>query len=495
MATSEAAPFLLTPIDNAMPRRHVPIILFFPEPESPGMSAAANTLRHGLSKLLEGIPLFSGTVKATGQRGGLCVTAPWSTIQDIFQMKDLSHESGLDYQDLKSKQFPLEELGNLAALLPVAGMMKSEPPVILVQLNIIKGGMIMAMCVHHSFTDGNGTIAIARLWAAYCRGEDGSRLVTSKMIDRKRLMRGWGSASLADVSEFTMMPTENQGSSGGIFLYIRTVVSSWLMRLSHWLTARFGRWIVGTKNPDSKAPSTESQRQNTIFFFSKSKLVELKRMASVGKKDEDGEAWISTNDALCALVGCSLLSSVDHQVDPMADQSYTVEMVVEMRRTLNPPLPADYIGNILNFVNVSVSSQSIVSTPANVSEMAYALRNQITQRDERYVRKLIAALSSVGDLAKVIATPPSPSEDKISFSSWANQGFYDINWGDAVGVRIERTRAPSPPTICIIMPELSAPNFTGDECGLEAVINLKKGEMERLKQNELFMRFAQWRCN
>lgn len=166
-----------------------------------------------------------------------------------------------------------------------------------------------------------------------------------------------------------------------------------------------------------------------------------------------------------------------------------------MRRALNPPLPADYIGNIINTVSVSVPSQSIVSTPAKVSEMAHALRNQITQRNERYVRKLIAALSSVGDLAKVVLTPASPSEDKILFSSWANQAFYDINWGDTVGTRIERTRGLSHAALCLILPELSAPSFTEDECGLEAVINLNRRGMERLKQNELFMRFAQWRCN
>lgn len=297
MATSEAE---MTPIDNAMPRRHVPNIHFFPEPEGSDMPTAVDTLRHGLSNLLKAIPLFSGTLKATGQRGGLCVTAPWSTLQDIFQIKDLSQEDGLDYQNLKSKHFPLEDLGNLAALLPVAGIMKSEPSVILIQLNIIKGGIIMVMCVHHSFTDGNGTVAITRLWAACCRGEDGSRLVTEEMTDRKRLMRGWGSASLADISEFTRMPTEKQGSSGGILSYIKTVLLNWLTRLSHWLMERFGRWTVKIKNVDGKASSQDSKRQNAILFFSKSKLGELKSMAFVRKEEADGEAWISTHDALCA---------------------------------------------------------------------------------------------------------------------------------------------------------------------------------------------------
>ena len=482
MAEPEVAPYLLTPLDNVMPRSHVPKFHFLPKPENSDTATTANALRRGLSQLLEGIPLFSGTVKRTGQKGGLCVTTPCNKIEDIFQVKDLSHESGFDYKNLESKHFPLEALVDLVALLPLVKMMKSEPPVMLVQLNIIKGGMIMAMCVHHSFTDGNGTIVITRLWAAYCRGEDGSQLVTREMINRERLMQGWGSTSLVDVPEFAMM---------GILPYIKTIVSTWLIRFALWLMARLGRWTVRKKNSDAKG----SQRQIAMFFFSKSKLAELKGMASERKTEKDNDAWISTKDTLCALIGCCRISSAENKARQVSDRC-TFQTVVDTRRVLSPPLPADYIGNALTFPSISVPSQSIASTPAKVLELAHALRKQIVQCDERYVRRQIAAISSVGDLAKVIHVPPPPSTDHLVFSSWAKQNFYDIIWGDAVGTSIKRTRFVSvSPIHCIVLPELSAPTFAEEDCGLEVVLNLERGEMERLKQNELFMRFAQWRCN
>ena len=486
MATSGAAPFLLTPIDNVLPRSHVPIFHFLPEPENSDTATTANALRRGLSQLLQGVPLFSGTLKATGQRGRLCVTAPYNKIEDLFHVKDLSHESGLDYQDLESKHFPNEALVDLVALLPLASMMKSKPPVILVQLNIIKGGMIMAMCVHHSFTDGNGTIVIARLWAAYCRGEDGSRLVTGEMINRERLMRGWGSASLNDVPEIAMV---------GILQYLKTSVSTWLTRFLLWLMARLGRTTLRTKRSNAKAPAKGSQRQVATFFFSKTKLFDLKRMASAKKTDEDKDVWISTNDALCALIACCRISSADDQDQQISDRC-TLHMVVDVRRALSPPLPADYIGNALTSAAISFPSQSIVSTPAKVSELAHTFRKHIAQCDERYVRKRIAAILSVGDLSKLISTPPSRPKEHIVFSSWAKQQYHDISWGDVVGTSIKRTRFRSGGLIhCIILPELSAPTFAEEDCGLEVVLELERGEMERLKQNELFMRFAQWRCN
>ena len=46
------------------------------------------------------------------------------------------------------------------------------------------------------------------------------------------------------------------------------------------------------------------------------------------------------------------------------------------------------------------------------------------------------------------------------------------------------------------MPELKAPHFADDECGLEIIVGgLTKVERARLKQNELLMKFAQCRCD
>ncbi|KAM0797660.1 transferase family-domain-containing protein [Usnea florida] len=460
MAESGVAPYLLTPLDNAMPRKHVPKFLFFPEPGN--MSTAIDTFRHGFAKLLEDVPLFSGTIQATGQKGGLCVTAPWNTVEELFHVKDLGNESGFDYQDLRSKHFPLECLGNKAAFLPMAGIMRSERPVMLVQLNIIRGGIIMAFCVHHSFTDGIGTFAITRAWAAHCRGENGAQSVTKEMLDRERLMQGWGSASLADIGVFSMMPHQQQAASNGILSYISTFVV---------------------------------EVDQAVFFFSKSKLAELKSMASVRKNDENRDVWISTNDALCALLGCCILSAGDPQIVAMSNRIRSIALVVGMRHALNPPLPKDYIGNVMIFVGLHVPTRSMYATPDTVSGVAYELRDQMKQHKEPYLRKVIAALSSVEDLSRVTVTPPSAKEDVIAFSSWANQKYYELDWGNTIGSRIERLRLPVHLGLCLILPDVPTPNSKEDEGGMEASFCLKREDMKRLKQSELFMRFAQWRCN
>ena len=90
--------------------------------------------------------------------------------------------------------------------------------------------------------------------------------------------------------------------------------------------------------------------------------------------------------------------------------------------------------------------------------------------------------------------PLSSSEEGILITSWANQSLYDIDWGEVVGGRIERVRRLRLDWkyICWIMPELKAPYFTDDECGLEIIVGgLSKDERAQLKQNELLMKFAQ----
>ena len=186
----------------------------------------------------------------------------------------------------------------------------------------------------------------------------------------------------------------------------------------------------------------------------------------------------------------------DKETRTNADKSWLISTVVSGRRLLNPRLPADYIGNALSFTRISALNPSIDSTPVKVAEVAHLIRDQIKQRDEVYFRGIIGSLSSVQDLRRVHLAPTLPSEDRILITSWANQSFYDLDWGDGIVSRIERVKCRDLQFryVCRILPELKAPYFPEKECGLEIMLcGLDKDETARLKENELFMRFAQCR--
>ena len=263
---------------------------------------------------------------------------------------------------------------------------------------------------------------------------------------------------------------------------------------SGWLTATLRRWAASTRESEDKALP---QRQDAVFFFSKHKLAALKALASEGEHGEGGDAWISTNDALCALLTCCIHSTRDKSSRTMGDRRAGLWIPADARRMLDPPLPAGYIGNALTFIMASAPSRTMESTPAKMAETAHLIRKKIKQLDERWMRRAISALLSVGDLASIKCPPSPPCEDMIVFSSWASRGFYDLEWGDAIGTGIERVRWASVVArdTCIIMPELGAPRFAGKNCGLEVLVVASDTEhIERLKQNELFMGFAECRC-
>ena len=491
---------LLTPIDGVVPPVYSKKFFFFPESPKSDVSIVVDTFRQGLSKTLEAIPVLSGKVHVIDQRGALGVAGPWSTVDEIFQVKDLRREGRLDYRTLKDKQFPSGQLdphilasldtlggglGTEKITLPGGSGVKSERPVMFVQVNMVKGGIIMAMCMNHQFTDGNGIPVITRVWAAYCRGDDGSQLVTPEMLDRGRLMQGRGGVNLDEFPEFAKNLMRDKAPAGGF-------LASMSANILAYLNARLPPWLGGIGKPIRRV---ESKPATATFFFSKSKLAELKSMASAKLNGESENEWISTNDALSALVGCCMAAARDKEIRAKAERAWVISPVLSGRRVMNPPLPADYIGNFLVSNRISAPSPTVDSTPAKVAEMAHLIRGQIKQRDEAYFRGIIGALSSVQDLRRVQTVPISASEDMILITSWAGQNFYEINWGDGVGSRIERVRRVSLnfKYLCCILPELKAPNFADDECGLEIHLSgLDMDEVTRLKQNELFMRFAQW---
>ena len=484
MAAFEPPPFMLTPFDTVVGNRHAPKMLFLPESTISSVTQTVNTFRDGLSKTLKAIPVLSGTVQ-TDQEGSFCVAAPWNTVDQILQLKDLRHEEGLDYQNLKSQGFPLKGL-DVKLLLPLAGLKRREKPVLLVQINIIKGGYIVILSLNHGFMDGNGTAVVAKLWAAYCRGEDPSPLITGEMIDRERLRSGWKSSSLAEIRSFDMSRNEESAPLSGALNYFRSTILDRLMPPSP-------KWMTSTKE---FKPTLLPQAQCEIFFFSKSKLAALKEMASLGEYDDGENPWISTNNALTALLCTCIHSTIDEDIRSMDDTMGSVITMINVRRILDPPLPADFIGNALSFSKVSAPLRTIKSTPETVAKAAHMIRKQIQEIDERSVRETMAGFG------RAFWKPTPASEHAVCVTSWATQRFYDLDWGNSVGTKIERVRRKQPDVYqgfganVIILPELAAPHFGAEECGLEvALVDFGAEHMERLKRNELFMRFTEWRCN
>lgn len=215
-SSSESAPFCLSPLDNIVGVPYTHKALFFPASSSDDLSIVQN-LTSALAQTFNTIPVLAGTVTHLPdalQKGRLAVTAPWRTPEDAIIVKDLRNTGYPSYEALRMKHFPMVDI-DYNILTPIRISMFTskvrsaeidERPVLLAQINFIEGGMILGFVLHHSFTDGAGSVNVARLWAAYCRGEDGSQLVSPDSVDRTQLMEGDESARIEDYEVYRYYP-------------------------------------------------------------------------------------------------------------------------------------------------------------------------------------------------------------------------------------------------------------------------------------------------
>lgn len=460
MALARDEPYILTPIDNILPRYYVSKLFFFPSSQTVTTTDTIEALKDGLEKTVQAFPLLTGTVHeiepATDQeqRGRLCVSPPWHTMSEMFSVEDQTNSCALDYSDLRAAAFPIHKL-NAATLLPQdthSGL--NARRVMLVKVNKVKGGLIVAHSLSHGFMDGGGMAVVVKVWAAFCRGEDGARYLTREVMNRSHLMHGITGSNVADFPELTHMP--------------RTYPAQ---------TAKGGK---------------ELEVQLDIFFFSREKLSELKTMASITESRSESNDWISTSDALCALLTLCIKGTLSEPT------RLTLGLAIDFRSYLDPPLPADYIGNAVHMLRIPLPQSDEEDGQRSTARTAHLIRQKIQTINSDYILRVIGALNSPGvpDISKVFHTRLCPDEGQfLTITSWAKQAFYELDWGSAVGTRIERVRVCKfqYPNLILIAPTLKGPGFSEDEeGGIEVIFGLDGVAMSRLKDNGLFKRFARW---
>lgn len=456
----------------------------------------------------------------------MAVTAPWRTAQDALSVKDLRDTDYPSYKSLRSKHFPMVDL-DYRILMPGGRSMHlsnfkpsetDERPVLLAQINIINGGMILGLIIDHCFTDGAGSVSVARVWASYCRGEDGSQLVSPECVDRTWLMEGDESRRFEDFLEYSYHPEPNiSAPAHGLLSRMFTTPYAWIVRS---LRSLFDFGLNAMRPPRKmlrSGPSRDTPRSEPdslgveIFFFSQAKLKELKQMAS--KLESDETSWISTNDALACFVWCCVTAAYKddnhNKLESTKDKNGSVQrymnerasllaFVINARRYLRPPLPAGFLGNVLIWGGSIESLSTVVPTPEGVTKCAHSLRREIKKHhDPTYLPRLIGSLKTLPDISKVRLSGEGVTEHMIVFNSWATQEWYDLDWGKFAGGRCERVRIHKTQidNFCLVLPVLKSDEGSENAAGMEVMISIEERQMKSLRENEFFNRFAEWRCS
>lgn len=465
-ATGDVAKTLLTlgPLDNIMPRHHItPKALFIPGSGS-SKEKILKILKSGLAQTIKAIPTVAGHVKAAPdsiQSGGMCVSTPFGTVDDIFKAQDLTEShSEMDYRDLERRHFPMEAV-DPDLLFSLPSFMDAEKPVLLAQANFVRGGLILGVSLHHSFGDGASLKMGLQTWAACCRGESAAPTL-EKSTQSERLTSSELDISLDEFPEYAIIP-EN--------------------------VAGYQPEVGEGESADNKP--MPAQVDSHVFFFSAQKLKELKDLASAKLEGSD---WISTSDALSALLWRSITVARNADFGKAAtDDTRALNIPLDGRRLMREDL-SPYMGNMVLFNNATAPLQSLLSSPPQLSEISVIIRQSISRLDEHYIKRAISAISSVPDVSKVMMSGGTFGESALTISSWGN---LHMDWGHVIGGPSECVRVPKIPFsgVCVVLRAGESGKKSTEANGVEVMIGLKSDDMARLMKDRFFTRFAKWRCS
>lgn len=403
-----------------------------------------SSMLSGLDRLGEAFPWTAGQVVKTSSR---LDNTPSHRIQPFesapkLTVKDYRNDTQLPtFAQMEEAGYPMSMLDeSVWAPCPTiassafdpsksSGMGDNPAPVMLVQLSIIRDGLVLCINMQHNVCDMIGQAAVMGWLSKACRQEE----FTQEELDIGNADRRTTipplSQEILDVQDdlkHQLLPIEQR--PGGIAAPMPTELEE------------------GAPTP---APP---QCSWTYFKFSSASLQELKSIANAGLP-EGFASFVSTDDALSAFIFKSLLRARSHRLP--SETLVTLARAVDARRYLN--VRADYPGIMQNMTYTSYLLSELMALP--LGHIAAALRDEVnpeTSSVARRTQSLIAFLSQDSENAsKVSFTAKQDSGADLALSSWSKVPAYHWDFGFSLGpaAAVRRPRFVPVESLIYLMPK------------------------------------------
>ena len=491
----------LSPADQQMPDEYVCVLMLFPLPTISEIQAVYSKLKAGLSLTLAEFPFLGGYLArdegAAGERYQIKLEGNHGVKLICRDLTAPESEGGFkySYSGLKRNRFPCSAF-DPEKTQPVPFIAtKANPAVMAIQANFIRGGLILSICLHHKAGDALALGVVLKAWAEHtaaadmATGDDFGPAIdrlTPRSMSRAPMCDGLVGVRLQDFPEY------------------RVVNDSKAMSLAPTGLASAAAAAAPTTSP-SRLKSPFGPLKFCIFYISASRLADLKSTASPSKPSD---SWISTNDALCALLWRHITRARNHVASVLLLQqqqqsgscscsssssnngSLEFAVAVEARRRMMPALPANYTGNAVFYCPIASDLATVASPTTPLSDVANLVRTAVTGFDTTKIRGVLGLIDSMpraSDLLKRVYDDPMRG---LFVSSWADTGLYGLDWGAELGkaesVRVPNVALDGGTPFCGIFPRMP-------DGGLEVLISLEEPAIQALRGDEEFMAFAEWR--
>lgn len=230
-----------------------------------------------------------------------------------------------------------------------------------------------------------------------------------------------------------------------------------------------------------------------VFYFSPASLAALKAEASPSNTSADSQkqSWISTNDAVSALLWRTVMaiqnpiSSLPAGEDPVS----AFAIAIDGRMRTNPPVHPRTIGCFLEYVSVEMPIRTMLSCP--LADIAGAVRASVAQADAgTWTEDVVAIVDGLDDVDRLVckAFTDVPGYNCVQ-TSWITFKLYGLDWGHVLGNHIQSVRAPHIGVIngCqVVFPALP-------DGGMEVLVGVEESCLEKLLAEPLWNKYAEAR--
>lgn len=460
IADSDLLP--LTPLERIGPKGYVRYIFNYDLGNDYNLDEVANVLHAGLEATKKRIPSLNCEAypdTETRQGGVLKVQRmAEGSFQDLI-IRDLRNPGDfpMTYGELKQKSFPLSAFDpDIVCPSDVWFGPGFIMPVSIVQANFVPGGLILAWNILQIVGDTMTSFVWAKVWAEECRRAQGLPIDDPYDID----------PAMVSDRQLLMEPT---GKREG----------------KHEDHPEYHILESGPKTVPPKMLSSDYRGQ--IFYFSPAALKALKAEAApANAKDALGVSWISTNDALSALLWRTLLA-VQHPVETLPGNPPSVfSIAMDGRQRTDPPIHPHTFGCFLTYIAPSAPVRTML-TEMNLADLSVLIRKTLTETDGTHtddVNTLVETLDHVGNLVPTgYLDEPGPN---CMLASWTGFELYSLDWGKALGGTIESVRCPSVGIINgmhMMLPKLP-------DGGMEVMMSVERSCLDKLLEDPVWSKFA-----
>lgn len=440
-------------------RMYTQICLCFPAVDDSSHSAIINTLTSGLERLSADFPWLAGKVVNEGSgegNTGVFKIHPFEKIPRLA-VKDLRLDPSVPTMDaLRRSNFPFSMLDE-----SIIAPRKAHPgdqsasdlaPVFLLQANFITGGLLLTFVSQHQTMDMAGQGQIMHLFSKACRNEPFTREEVSS----------------GNLPRHNLIPLLDDSYEPGSELARQMVTSP-------------SQPISGDTS-GHLAPPPVPQCTWSYFTFPPPSLAALKSLAA--KNITLPSSHISTDDALSAFLWQCVTRARLPRLDPSSESTFARS--VDVRHCLD--IPQTYPGLMHNMTYHTYTLQRLVEEPLGgvASQLRSALRPE-TSSLSYDTRALTTVLDRTTNKNIVSFTATLDLSTDIIFSSWAKVDCYglDFNLGLGRPEAVRRPRFNPVESLMFLMPRI----LDGE---IAAAICLRDEDMERLREDEEFNKYARY---